>query len=113
MSAVFPKNVRGIFRELEYGGDYSKTIEDLLPIKFDVIVIDGRDRINCCKHAIKCLSDSGIIILDNSNRKEYVVGRQFLKENGFRELQLFGLTPMITDENSTSFFYKEKNCLDL
>lgn len=35
--------------------------------KFDVIIIDGKYRYECAKVAIKCLSESGMIILDNSD----------------------------------------------
>ncbi|MCF8319314.1 MAG: FkbM family methyltransferase, partial [Sphingobacteriaceae bacterium] len=46
-----PKNSELIFCELVPNGAYSK-----MPItsqkKYDVIIIDGRDRVNCCKQAL-------------------------------------------------------------
>ena len=39
--------------------------------KFDIIVIDGRARQACLQIAKRYLKESGMIILDNSNRPEY------------------------------------------
>jgi len=113
MVLTFPKNVRTIYKPLSPGGEYSKILKRLLPIKFDIIIIDGRDRVNCCYNCIDSLTDQGVIIFDNSNRKEYVKGKEYLKNAGFKELQLFGFSPMVpVAENSTSFFYRTNNCLD-
>lgn len=38
---------------------------------FDLIVVDGRARVACVKEAFKHLADDGLIVFDNSNRKEY------------------------------------------
>lgn len=113
MKPSFPQNVRTIYRELVPGGEYSKILNTLLPIKFNIIIIDGRDRVNCCHNCLSSLTEDGVIIFDNSNREEYDEGKEYIRSKGFKELQLFGFTPMVPVlENATSFFYRSNNCLD-
>jgi len=52
------------------------TIEQLLgqPVPdeyFDIIIIDGIDRVNCAYGSIDKLKKNGILVLDDSNRIEY------------------------------------------
>ena len=49
---------------------YVRTIDDVGG-EFNIIVIDGRARATCFKHALENLAPGGIIIFDNSSRKEY------------------------------------------
>lgn len=113
MAPCFPQNVRAIYKELVRGGEYCAILKTLAPIKFHIIIIDGRDRVNCCHNCISSLAEDGIIIFDNSNLPEYEAGKQYIKDNGFKELQLFGFTAMVpVVENATSFFYRPGNCLD-
>uniref|UniRef100_UPI003D7FB790 FkbM family methyltransferase n=1 Tax=Pedobacter sp. TaxID=1411316 RepID=UPI003D7FB790 len=47
-----PANAEMIFTKLERGGEYSKKAV-LLAEEFDIIIVDGRDRVNCCKESIQ------------------------------------------------------------
>jgi SAM-dependent methyltransferase len=98
--------------ELEYGGDYSKKISDYENI-FDIVVIDGRDRVNCVKNSLKALKPDGIIILDNSDRIEYQDGHHFLFEKGFRKIEFVGLAPAINYKSETGIFYRPSNCFSI
>jgi hypothetical protein len=49
---------------------YASTI-DAEPGQFDLIVVDGRARGACLKHAIKKLAPGGMILFDNSGRSRY------------------------------------------
>lgn len=110
----FPPNVRPIYKELVEDGEYSHILHALAPLKYDVIIIDGRDRVNCSRNCVHALTDRGLIIWDNTDRERYDPGREFLKASGFRELRLFGLSPMVPIEmNATSFFYRDGNCFGL
>jgi len=80
---------------------------------FDVIVIDGRERVKCSLNSLKALKKDGIIIWDNSERLEYQEGYEFLMNNGFRRLDFRGLGPIMTFEWCTSVFYRENNCLNI
>lgn len=39
--------------------------------KFDVILIDGRDRVDCARYCIDKIASGGILIVDNTERPEY------------------------------------------
>jgi len=106
------KNVTLVFKELEYDGDYSKEILNYSN-RFDIIVIDGRDRVRCVKNSLNALKENGIIVWDDSNRKDYKDGYDFLKRNGFQRVDFWGMGPIVTIKFCTSIFYGEKNCLNI
>lgn len=108
---ITPNNVSLKYIKLDYGGDYCNAISE--KGLFDIIVIDGRDRVNCLKKSVKSLTENGILILDNSDREEYKEGVNFLLANGFKQLPLRGLAPIITYISETSIFYRNLNCLNL
>lgn len=105
-------NVKYKYIPLEYGGQYCKEILNYNN-KFDIVFIDGRDRVNCCKNCINALKDDGIIIWDDTLREEYNEGYNYLKERGFKELKLKDIGPNRTIANQTSIFYKNKNCFGI
>lgn len=113
MLNIVPENVKLNYYELEYGGEYCKSI---LKEKdyFDIILIDGRDRVECMKNAVKHLTKDGILILDNSEREYYELGDDFLKRNGFKKLEIssiiYGLPGV---EDFTAIYYRENNILNL
>lgn len=51
--------------------DYVRVIDRYEPASFDVIVVDGRARPACAKHAIPKLRVGGVIVLDNAERPQY------------------------------------------
>ena len=107
-----PENSDIIFCELVRNGDYcrmpSKSTEP-----FDIIIVDGRDRVNCCKQAVAALKSNGVVILDDSERDIYKDGVNFLKSSGFKHLSFSGISPGLFYRKSTSVFYKPGNCLDI
>lgn len=107
-----PENADMIFTKLERGGEYSKKAV-LLGEQFDIIIVDGRDRVNCCKESIHALSPAGVMVLDDSERPEYNEARFFLKANGFKELSFSGISPGLFYLKATSVFYKTENCLGI
>jgi hypothetical protein len=107
-----PSNAEMIFTKLERGGEYAKKAA-LLNEKFDLIIVDGRDRVNCCIHSVNALSPNGVVILDDSERPVYFEGRNFLKNAGFKELSFSGISPGLFYLKSTSVFYKTENCLNI
>jgi hypothetical protein len=107
-----PENAELIFCELVRDGDYCRTPLSLKE-KFDIIIVDGRDRVNCCKQAVNALSANGIIVLDDSERDFYNEGINFLLANGFKHLSFTGISPGLFYRKSTSVFYKTDNCLGI
>lgn len=104
-------NINLIFKKLIYNGDYSKEV--LNWSNLDVIVIDGRDRVNCAINSFNSLSESGVIIWDDSERKRYQKGVDFLLGKGFKKIDFPGMKPNFTGVSQTSIFYREKNCLGI
>ena len=107
-----PANADMIFCELQRDGEYARKAA-LLNKKFEIIIVDGRDRVRCCKHGIEALTTNGVMILDDSEREVYNPARIFLKEQGFKEISFSGISPGLFYEKATSVFYKADNCLEI
>lgn len=105
------KNIKSSLQSLE-SKSYAQSV---LRYKghFDIIIIDGRDRIQCCKNSLQALKSNGVIIWDNSDRLKYAKGYEFLKKNGFKRLDFKGFGPINSREWSTTVFYRENNCLKI
>jgi hypothetical protein len=80
-------------------------------IDFDIILIDGRMRVECIYASISKLKKSGIIILDNSERLRYREGILHLIEQGFHQIKFTGMSPMVDYECETSIFFKDLNSI--
>lgn len=107
-----PENSEMIFCELVRGGDYCR-MPVKLEEKFDIIIVDGRDRVNCCKQAVDALTPDGVVVLDDSEREFYREGVDFLLKKGFKQLAFSGVSPGLFYEKATSIFYKPENCLGI
>lgn len=107
-----PENAEMIFSKLEKNGAYANKAANL-GRKFDIIIVDGRDRVNCCINSISALSDKGVVVLDDSERNKYDDARVFLIKQGFKELSFSGIAPGLFYLKATSVFYKTENCLNI
>lgn len=105
-----PANADLIYCELKKDGEYARKAA-ALEKPFDLVIVDGRDRVNCCKYGIAALSESGVIILDDSERPEYQPARALLLAAGFKELSFSGISPGLFYLKATSVFYRTDNCL--
>lgn len=81
--------------------------------KFDIVIIDGQDRVTCAKNVIGALKKDGVIIWDNSDRTEYQEGYDFLNKNGYKRIDFVGLGPINHYPTSTSIFYQSNNILNI
>jgi hypothetical protein len=106
------KNVQIMHVNLNDRARYENILDEISE-KFDVIVIDGRRRVECAKSAAAYLSKRGVIIFDNSDRERYDEGLVFLRENGFRQIPFSGLVPGVCSKNETSIFYRDGNIFKL
>ncbi|GGH17641.1 FkbM family methyltransferase [Mucilaginibacter phyllosphaerae] len=111
-SPAKPKNSELIYSELIRDGDYCR-MPVKLGKKFDIIIVDGRDRVNCCKQGIEALTTNGVMVLDDSERDVYKEGVEFLLSKGFKHLLFSGISPGLFYRKSTSVFYKSDNCLGI
>lgn len=104
-------NVNYIHKDLR-SGEYQNEILKYIDA-FDIIIIDGRQRVQCSKNALKALKNGGIIVWDNSDRTEYEDGFEFLKNYEFKRIDFWGLGPINSYSWCTSIFYKKENCLKI
>jgi hypothetical protein len=107
-----PTNAKVLYKKLEQGGEYCKASEQSRS-EYDIIVVDGRDRVNCLLFATNAVTLNGVIVLDDSEREDYSEGVQYMKKAGFRQLDFWGIAPGLTYKKCTSVFYKDNNCLDI
>ncbi len=112
ISNKMPKNAKIIYRELSLDGDYSKEVLNN-GNKYHIIIIDGRDRNNCAKNGLNCLTNDGVIIFDNSNLLDYKESMDLFQNKGFKRIDFIGLSPVTNHNNYTSIFYREDNCLGI
>lgn len=105
-----PANAQLHLRALNDG--YASIVSEL-SIEFDVILIDGRMRNACTKHAIKALKPAGIVLFDNSDRDDYKEAYALLTENGFKRIDFWGISPITPITSCSSVFYRENNVLGI
>lgn len=77
---------------------YASTI-DATDDMYDVIVIDGRARQACLKHALPHLAPDGLIVFDNTKRARY---RAAIDASGLSVRYLPGLTPSLPQPDETA-----------
>lgn len=113
LEKVLPININISYKQLEYGGDYSKFSLNT-GIKYDIIIIDGRDRVNCIINSINAVKNNGVIILDDSERITYSKGIKELYNCGYKSLDFWGISPGFASYNKcTSIYYKSQNVLEI
>ena len=113
MADQVPDNVNLQFVELEPDGTYCRSAAASGDKPFDVIVIDGRDRVNCALNSVEALSDQGVIIWDNADRSRYRFGFDYLAEQGFRRVPFIGFGPRLARLWETAVLYRDGNVFGL
>lgn len=81
--------------------------------KYEIIIIDGRERTQCALNSLECLTSDGVLILDDSSREEYRKIWDFYLRKGFKELTFEGLKPNGFSNDHTTIFYRNSNCLKI
>ena len=71
---------------------------------FDIIVVDGAERMACTLKAKEHLKEGGIIILDNA--EWYPNCATVLRESGFMQIDFCGFSPLNSFTEMTSIFIK-------
>jgi hypothetical protein len=112
ISKELPKNARVMFVQNDVDGTYCRAIHQV-PEYFDVVVVDGRDRVNCIKQALTKLNESGTMLLDDAQRESYQGGIDYAVGQGFKRLDVEGLKPGDHGVHRTTIFYRSTNCFNL
>lgn len=109
---TMPPNANLIFCEADTDGKYCQSIRGTNKL-YDVVIVDGKDRVNCIRQSLDVLSESGVLILDDSQRPEYADGFIYAAQQGFRFLTFEGMKPNGGFLDKTTVMYKSGNCLGL
>jgi predicted O-methyltransferase YrrM len=72
---------------------YAAAIDAWPDDSFDVIIVDGRARPSCCKHAMPKLAPGGVIVLDNAERAHYAAAIRRLDAAGWTRREFAGAGP--------------------
>ncbi len=112
LNGKMPANARLVYKELQTNGEYAAYITETA-LNYDMIIVDGRDRVNCVKKSISSLSEKGVLVFDNSNVECYQEAILFLKDHNFRCIDFHGIGPIKTISTCTTVFYRENNCLGI
>lgn len=83
--------------------EYSKAIQDFG--MFDLIVVDGSNRYDCCQVAVKHLNPGGGIILDNADCLPR--STEFLRSTGLFEIAMNGFIMLLSRTSRTSLFISQ------
>lgn len=78
-------------------------------LEYDLVAIDGRNRIACTRCALEHLAPHGVVVFDDAQRSRYQEAFSLLAEKGFRRIDFHGVVPMIPDLESTAVFYRQGN----
>jgi predicted O-methyltransferase YrrM len=84
---------------------YVKTIDNYPDNYFDLVVVDGRARPACIKHAVPKIKRGGVLILDNSDRDYYLESTRFLL-SGWAKKTYRGSVRGLLHKEQTSIFQK-------
>jgi len=72
---------------------------------FDIVLVDGRARPSCIKHAVSKVKIGGLLILDNSDR-DYYLSKTSQYLNNFQRVVYTGAVPLSSQFSETSIFKK-------
>ena len=75
---------------------------------FDIVLVDGRARPSCIKHAVSKVKIGGLLILDNSDR-DYYLSKTSQYLNNFQRVVYTGAVPLSPQFSETSIFKKYYN----
>lgn len=96
----------------ELNNNYSSKILEY-ENEFDIVIIDGRERVKCTKNSIKALRENGVIIFDNSDRIKYEEAYSYLAKLQFKKIDFKGVGPISHSEWQTTIYYRDNNCFNI
>jgi len=87
--------------------DYCSQIDAYPDDYWDLILIDGRSRVGCFAHSTSKVKIDGYIILDNSEREEYLEVFKIASKLGFERTDFFGPGPCNDYQWGSTFFQRK------
>jgi predicted O-methyltransferase YrrM len=85
---------------------YAQVIDDYPRRFFDVVVVDGRARPSCFKHAVEALAPGGLLVFDNTERDHYRPASRLARPT-MRRMDYPGPVPFLPHLTITSMWYDQ------
>ncbi len=85
--------------------NYAKAIDVYPDNYFDLVVVDGRARPACIKHAVSKIRSGGILVLDNSDRDYYLKNTRYLLD-GWQQTTYRATVRGLLHKEQTTIFHK-------
>jgi SAM-dependent methyltransferase len=81
---------------------------------FDIIIIDNMgNRMRCAVNSLPYLSDTGVVVWDNTDGPDWPEIRNFFTMKGFAEISFTGMVAQELSLSRTTVFYRQGNCLSI
>lgn len=74
-------------------GAYVRAIDAEPDASFDAVLVDGRSRVACVRHAMPKVKPGGLLVLDDSQRARYRVAWRVLDAAGWKRRSFFSIFP--------------------
>lgn len=87
--------------------EYVQAIDAYPPEYFDIVIVDGRSRPSCIKHALPKITKGGFLVVDNSERSYYLRPFTF-KSDKWRKWTFNGPVPYNFHFSQTTILQKIK-----
>jgi hypothetical protein len=81
--------------------------------RFDVVVIDGQDRVRCVAPPSKRSRTTGSSSSTTATGREYEEGYRLLRAADFRKIEFVGMGPVVDYKFETSVHYRLQNALGI
>lgn len=99
--------------EVRYAVDKDEYVGAIEGHSPDLVIIDGIYRVDCLKRSAEVITDSAVIIVDDSYRISLRKHIEHLKCNGYKEIVSSGPKAGHINTFYTSVIYKKKNIMNI
>ena len=103
-----PSNAKVQHQPLDSDGEYCRAAQhsDAAP---NVVIIDGRDRVNCLKQTVPSCPETTVFVFDDTHREKYQDGLAWATQQNYKLLRFEGLKPGGLELNQSTLVYKPGN----
>lgn len=131
-STVWWEKQGAIVTALETNEDWKSYVEKVLPScevysadhkftnipesvrsrRFDIILVDGGNRKTAMEEAIKLVSETGVILLDDSavtSSRHYIASPTLMHAEGWKRIDFYGFAPGALHQGCTSLYFKSSD----
>lgn len=88
------------------GGQYYTVCSEFEDNYFDLIIVDGQNRVKCIEECYKKLKPGGVLLLDDAERERYLPVYELLKEWKFFKTVEYNLDDKEYPEKQTNWWIK-------